>query len=380
VVRPVSRVAMGRLDRSRQRAPVTYSFVVLTFNQEQFIEEAMRAALAQRCAPLHVVVSDDASTDTTFRIMERVAKSYRGPHRLTIRRNERNVGLAAHFRLCAELPGTDWVICGAGDDVSEPHRAARIMEVVDRLPCLQGVGSDVVTIDSNGHRIERPGGLGSRLRALLPVSRPEPPGDCRGEARTRDRLLAHLIEGNGFLLGAAAAWRTSLVTDFGPMLTGSPEDFVLSFRASVSGGTCVIPEALVRYRTHSANMWSSATASDSVAAIDVRQERRRRIHVTGIEQCLADLQIYRQRGVIDEELATVCSKVLRLQCALAGCADESDGDLARAEAAVLLLSGVRAFARASGFHRGSIVRRRALRLAYLAIRTVARYALRYRLS
>lgn len=47
-----------------------YSFVVLAYNQQDSIAEAMRAALAQDYPPIEVLISDDCSTDCTFEIMQ----------------------------------------------------------------------------------------------------------------------------------------------------------------------------------------------------------------------------------------------------------------------------------------------------------------------
>jgi glycosyltransferase involved in cell wall biosynthesis len=66
------------------------TFAVFAYNQEQFIREAVEGALAQTYSPLEVILSDDASPDRTFEIMQQVASQYRGPHRVILNRNSTN--------------------------------------------------------------------------------------------------------------------------------------------------------------------------------------------------------------------------------------------------------------------------------------------------
>ncbi len=46
------------------------SFIVLAYKQKQFIREAVQSALAQSYEPLEIILSDDASPDVTFEVME----------------------------------------------------------------------------------------------------------------------------------------------------------------------------------------------------------------------------------------------------------------------------------------------------------------------
>jgi GT2 family glycosyltransferase len=46
------------------------SFVVLAYNQQKFVAEAVRGALAQTYHPLEIVISDDCSTDGTFDVIK----------------------------------------------------------------------------------------------------------------------------------------------------------------------------------------------------------------------------------------------------------------------------------------------------------------------
>src|SRR5574344_1400791 len=104
------------------------SFCLFAYNQEKYISKAVHAALAQTYSPLEVVLSDDHSPDGTFEIMRRIAAEYRGPHRIILNRNERNLGLVAHInRVVAQCASGELLVLAAGDDWSKPERTATLV-------------------------------------------------------------------------------------------------------------------------------------------------------------------------------------------------------------------------------------------------------------
>ena len=80
---------------SDQRPLVT--FALFAFNQQPFVRAAIEGAFSQTYRPLEIILSDDFSKDQTFGIMQEMAAAYTGPHAVRIRRNESNLGFAAHI-------------------------------------------------------------------------------------------------------------------------------------------------------------------------------------------------------------------------------------------------------------------------------------------
>ena len=75
------------------------SFLMICYNQELYVREALTSVLQQDLADeqLEIIVSDDCSQDKTYAIVQEVASSYHGPHRLILHRNDHNVGIGANF-------------------------------------------------------------------------------------------------------------------------------------------------------------------------------------------------------------------------------------------------------------------------------------------
>jgi len=290
--------------RYTRRMPLqapSLTMLVVSYNQERFIEEALRAALAQTHRPLQILVSDDASTDGTFSVIERVVRDYRGPHTVRVNRNETNLGLMGHIYRCIEMIDTDWVVAAAGDDVSVPHRVERIMEALSRHPDVDVVSSAFREIDEAGRGRRR--GWRPTLRWIRPFRGPN--------FRTqRGRIVGYLMNDDGYVLGCTAAWRRRLFTDFPRIDRDCTEDNAVGFRAAMGGGACVIEEELVSYRQHSTNIWSVASGS-AAAKADSLAERRRRLQDGILRQYDSDLDFAESSKLISAEVVAEVRAALR---------------------------------------------------------------------
>ena len=97
-------------------AAVAVSVLVVTYNHEQFVRQALDSALAQQLPqPYEILVSEDCSTDATREIVQGYAE--RHPHVVRLLLSERNLHSnevvargfrAAHGRYVALLDGDDY--------------------------------------------------------------------------------------------------------------------------------------------------------------------------------------------------------------------------------------------------------------------------------
>jgi len=104
------------------------TFAVFAFNQERFIEDAIRGAFAQDYPNLEIALSDDGSSDGTYEKMQAAAAAYRGPHRVIVNRTKENGGTLAHLYEVVLLTGGELIVCAAGDDVSYPDRVSVLVK------------------------------------------------------------------------------------------------------------------------------------------------------------------------------------------------------------------------------------------------------------
>ena len=208
--------------------PPRVSVALLAYNQASMVRRAAQSCLAQTGAPLEIVLSDDASTDDTFAVLQEVAAAYRGPHRVIARRNERNVGIGEHYNILMKACSGELIVTAAGDDFSLPERVQSLVsawEATGRKADL--VASHVVDLDHDGN-----------LHDVIRVDDLAPYRGVDDWARKRP-----------YIIGAGHAFTRRMMERFGPLLPGVfYEDQIMVFRAIVSGGAVTVDAPLVHYR------------------------------------------------------------------------------------------------------------------------------------
>jgi len=89
------------------------SIAIPTFNQEEYILQAVKSALSQTYPRLEVIVSDDHSTDHTREVL----KTLKADARLKYFINEPGLGRVKNYRRSLyEYASGDWFINVDGDD------------------------------------------------------------------------------------------------------------------------------------------------------------------------------------------------------------------------------------------------------------------------
>ena len=246
--------------------PPTISVLFLAFNQARFVEHAARSVLEQRdVAPLEILLSDDASTDATFDVLSLLADQYRGPHHVRVRRNARNLGIGAHYNaLIAESKG-ELLITAAGDDLSVPNRAQRILAAWD----ASGRRADLIASDLqdlNAH-----GQAGETIRV---------------DDLAHWRNASDWGERRPYVVGAAQAFTRRLFNQFGPFRPNVVyEDQINTLRAILMGGAITIAEPLVKYRRGGVS--AGLPSSDATLFLSRTRARHQR-EVAEIDQMLQD--------------------------------------------------------------------------------------------
>lgn len=231
--------------------------LLLCYRDADYIRDAIQGALAQTVA-CEIVVSNDGSDDGTWEIAgealaHALSDDYTGPHRVILRRNPRNLGVAGHVNAVVPLAGCDIVVMMAGDDIAHPHRVETLLRAFDADPATMIVGSDVEGIDSQG----RSAGGGTRAH---------PPRFGIDYYVRAGRLIS--------LLGASMAFRRIVFDRFGPLL-GPIEDNALSLRGALLGDCVHLPRPLLQYRRRAGSVSSGVFARDEPPAVAFRRRYER---------------------------------------------------------------------------------------------------------
>jgi glycosyltransferase involved in cell wall biosynthesis len=290
------------------KEPSICTLVILTFNQEDFVQEAIEGALSQSYSPLEILISDDHSTDATFSIAEKLAENYRGPHKIRLNRNESNLGIGRHVSRIFEIASGDLILLAAGDDVSEPTRVekncAAWLKTGRRANCIY---SGYTLVDEQGKDYH---------------------SDILKYGYGQDGSVCEkLIDLNQYFNGAkpkvwgcATAYSRRIAEVFGSLPDVVQEDDILVFRASCLGPLLEINLPLVRYRIHNSNVLCRKTEEIAqLCDVDREEQQRRRewsIRSTTFRALLRDIEAAGQaqliQPIVREKLLDDCKRQLRI--------------------------------------------------------------------
>lgn len=209
--------------------------------------EAVESVLRQTDPRWRLVVIDDRYPGTAH--TEFVAAI--DDARVTLVRNEVNLGVAGNFQRSIELAEAEWLVIMGCDDLLEPEYVARLHELVEQHPEVAYVQPGVRVIDDAGE-FHTP--LADRVKARYRPKGPMP-RTMRGE-----ELARSLLRGN-WTYFPSILWRRSELVRHG----FRPEfevvlDLALQFDLVTSGGALLVDDVpAFRYRRHAVSV-SSATA------------------------------------------------------------------------------------------------------------------------
>nr|WP_272213369.1 glycosyltransferase [Marinicella sp. W31]MDC2879322.1 glycosyltransferase [Marinicella sp. W31] len=207
------------------------TFLILTYNQEDYIEEALNAAFKQTYRPLEILICDDASTDGTASLIEHILRYAPDDIAVKFVAHKKNLGFVGNLNQSILLASGEVIVFAPGDDVSYPERTTRIVEKFKETNALL-VHSHAKCKDLAGNDIER---LYSKT------------------IFTRKNNIYLVSKSRSLYLGASGAWHRDLFEKYG-LITAQgfiPEDLVFGYRAYLEDRIGFIDEELLDYRVGS---------------------------------------------------------------------------------------------------------------------------------
>ena len=250
------------------------SLILLTYNQQDSVTAAIKAVLAQQCAPIEIILSDDASPDGTFKILQDLAAGYTGPHHVIARRNPVNLGINAHLECLVDCARSDLLIWAAGDDISTSDRAQKVMNAHAKT------GAKLIFSDADTRMQD--GGEGHAL--------------YKKATFYKAFDLTEVAASFSLFLGATAATHKSLFKRYGPLPAArAHEDLILGFRAAMENSIHHIPEPLVSYQEEEGVTGTHAAQQDRQVILQgqwtVLQQRLKDARTFGLAQTDPVMQV-----------------------------------------------------------------------------------------
>lgn len=204
------------------------SIILLTFNQENLVEESIDSLLNQTYSPLEIIISDDLSSDRTREKIRSKISQYHGLHEIKVIFNDTNVGLCQNINQAIEHCQGEFIFAAAGDDISLPNRCEIVMTEWLKLNKQPGlIATDAYDMAIDGHI------LGIKKTSILQ--------EYKG--------LQDWIKRPPYFFGSSHSWSRNFLNKFPPLNPKMmAEDHLMVFRALISDGGYTISEPLVKHR------------------------------------------------------------------------------------------------------------------------------------
>src|SRR5947207_10432807 len=113
--------------------PPKVSIGLPVFNGEKFLAGALNGLLQQEFEDFELIISDNASTDSTEAICRDFATKDR---RIRYQRNKTNIGASGNYNRVFELARGDFFKWASHDDECHPSLVRRCLETFDDAPAL----------------------------------------------------------------------------------------------------------------------------------------------------------------------------------------------------------------------------------------------------
>jgi glycosyltransferase involved in cell wall biosynthesis len=220
------------------------SIVMLCYNHEKFVAEALDGVLAQTYSPLEIVIVDDCSQDSTAEIVS--TKLSEAPARSDIRflRNSQNRRLLGACEVGINASKGSFIVLTCDDDVMLPGMVTEMVKQW-RHENISLVATNAEIIDEHSQ---------SRGQTVCDCNLP---ADDSFETLARDGA-------NACCFGASIGFEREIYSVFGlPPAHLDNLDIMLPFYAYLLKGARFINKPLLKYRIHGKNNSLSLIAERS---------------------------------------------------------------------------------------------------------------------
>ena len=228
------------------------SILVICYNSEEYIEEALLSILAQDYeGKMECIIVDDASTDKTADKIRNFINVHGDSMDYTFIPLSKNVGQAKAMDYAMRHAKNEWFMNADSDDIQLPDRCRSSMEILSRYPCAKILAVGARHMTSTGKLLDSY----------------QPPFYCSYESapdelyleKAEDRVQNWLNASPVKIIGFQQIMHRSIYDLWGDLLNNESnisrftQDVTWFMRAFLSGPVLATKQAMLFYRQHSAN-------------------------------------------------------------------------------------------------------------------------------
>lgn len=217
---------------------VKVSIVCDTYNQEDYIEDALKSFINQKTNfDYEILVHDDASNDNTASIIKEYANRYPDLIKPMIQKeNQYSKGVSIMDIQLERAKGKYIAFCEGDDFWTDEHKLQIQYDILEKHPNIDMVAHDVVTID----------GKTKEKKGMISPS-------------NRERILTIeevLLGGGGYLGTNSLFFRKEILFPKPPIRKKLELDYTIQISGALKGGVYFIPKVMSAYRVCAKGSWT----------------------------------------------------------------------------------------------------------------------------
>ncbi|GGN38561.1 MULTISPECIES: glycosyltransferase family 2 protein [Marinomonas] len=208
------------------------------FNNENTIAETLDSLVSQTYENLIIKVFDNASTDSSMKILNEYARKY---HNIHVYKNDKNIGGEANFTKCIENMEGEYSTIFHSDDVYSST-------IIEKQVAVLQKNKDIVAVSANAFRLNGD----SKECGPLYYDFPKPSDDDLVILKSSQDLIRMVLDYGNIINTPSVMARTEIYRDkiisFNGLDFNTSADLDVWLRMSSFGFFAVIITPLIKYR------------------------------------------------------------------------------------------------------------------------------------
>ena len=128
------------------------SFIITSYNYEKYIEAAVNSVLNQSVQDFEIIIVDDASSDNSFDIIQKIASSN---DKIKIFQNKKNIGLCKSLQFAVNQASGTWLAFLETDDTITSDYLQEKLSVIQKYPDVNFIYNKVEFTGENNKSAEQ---------------------------------------------------------------------------------------------------------------------------------------------------------------------------------------------------------------------------------
>lgn len=239
----IFKLGLTVITKNLKQSMLSTSVALCTYNGERFLQIQLDSLAAQTILPGELLICDDASTDSTLRILEGFSKTAPFPVRIYL--NKMNLGYVKNFEKAISLCANEIIFLCDQDDYWESKKIESVLNTFESEPDVGMVLHSFRKIDSDGnpYTFEEEWCRDGKL-----------PQEFLPDEIVNNSIEVFLTPSSRAWCGCMTAFKGSFKKIIIPIFPGKGhDDWILKIIAPFSE-IRFNSECLIRYRIHDANI------------------------------------------------------------------------------------------------------------------------------